>query len=115
MIEAARKTDGSYECDEFLLKLETSRKRSDRARLADILMVFEDFAYRQLTFPREINDLEKGIRELKPGDVRLPFFEVPGTSVGAVRLTHGFIKRSRRTPRGEIRKAVWVREEDAKS
>ncbi|WP_372481724.1 type II toxin-antitoxin system RelE/ParE family toxin [Streptomyces coriariae] len=115
MLEAARTTDGSYKCDEFFLNLEGSRRKKDRARLADILMVLEDFAHRELIFPREINNLEDGIRELKPGDVRLPFFDVPGTKVGAVRLTHGFIKGTRRTPRKEILKALWVREEDARS
>ncbi|MFF4311693.1 hypothetical protein [Streptomyces sp. NPDC001507] len=116
MVEAARITDGVYLCDEFLRKLEESKGKKDRARLAVILMVLEDFAHRrELMFPREINDLEDGIRELKPGDVRLPFFDVPGTKVGAVRLTHGFIKRTRWAPMGEIRRARWVREEDAKS
>lgn len=116
MVEAARTTEGDYLCDDFFQSLETSKKKKDRARLADILMVLEDFAHRrELVFPREINDLEDGIRELKPGDVRLPFFDVPGTRVGAVRLTHGFIKGTPWAPRGEILRAKWMREEDAKS
>ncbi|WP_157876333.1 hypothetical protein [Streptomyces sp. Root264] len=115
MVEAARTVDGSYPCDDFLLELEASKKKKDRERLAVILIVLEDFAHRKLTFPREINDLEDGIRELKPGDVRLPFFDVPGTKVGAVRLTHGFFKGTPWAPKGEIRKACWVREEDSKS
>ncbi|BDD73558.1 hypothetical protein GCM10023177_34480 [Streptomyces violaceoruber] len=115
MVEAARTAEDSYPCDDFFRELETSKKKKDRERLATILMVLEDFAHRELAFPREINNLEDGIRELKPGDVRLPFFDVPESRAGAVRLTHGFIKGTPWAPRGEIRRAFWVREEDAKS
>ncbi|WP_143668747.1 hypothetical protein [Streptomyces sp. b62] len=116
MIEAAKVADGTYPCDTFLRGLETSRKRKDRENLAVILMVLEDYAHRrELIFPREINNLEDGIRELKPGKVRLPFFEVPRSTVGAIRLTHGFMKGTRWAPRGEILKAQWVRREDLAS
>lgn len=116
LVEAARTTSGTYPCDEFLRELEISKKKKDRARLAVILIVLEDFAHRRdLTFPREINDLEDGIRELKPGDVRLPFFDVPEAKLGAVRLTHGFFKGTPWAPRKEILRALWVREEDTAS
>ncbi|MFD0304694.1 hypothetical protein [Streptomyces sp. NPDC127119] len=116
MIEAARVSDGTNPCDEFLSGLEASKRKKDRERLANTLIVLEDFAHRrELCFPRETNNLVGGIKELKAGDVRLPFFDVEGTRVGAVRITHGFIKRTPRAPRKEINRAVWVREEDSKS
>ncbi|MBT2389926.1 type II toxin-antitoxin system RelE/ParE family toxin [Streptomyces sp. ISL-1] len=116
MIEAARVSDGTYPCDDFLRGLEGSKRKKDRERLAVILIVLEDYAYRrELIFPREINNLKDGIRELKPDKVRLPFFDVPGSKVGAIRLTHGFVKGTQKAPRGEILKALWVRREDLAS
>lgn len=114
MIEAAICPDGAL-ADEFLRALEQSRKEKDMELLATILQVFEDFAHRDsLHFPREINDLGDGIREIKPDKSRFPFFAVPGTSNGAVRLTHGFYKKQRFTERYNINKAKWVRKEDLK-
>ncbi|GHE43842.1 hypothetical protein GCM10017673_52480 [Streptosporangium violaceochromogenes] len=116
MIEAARTTTGECRADEFIKKLENSRKPKDAQRLADILVRLERFAATgTLAVPRELNDLRDGIREIKAGDVRLPFFDVPRTFSGAIRLTGGFLKRSWRTPRNHIDEAIWVRREDLAS
>lgn len=104
--------DGECPADEFLVALENSRKPKDRDRLAAILMLFEDYAEGELEIPRELNDLRDGVREIKAGDVRLPFFEVDGTKTGAIRLTHGFVKRGEKAPREQIDKASWIRRED---
>lgn len=112
MIEAARSPEGIL-ADEYLRRLEQSRKRKDREDLATILIVFEDFAHRDcLDFPREINDLVDGLRELKPDKHRFPFFYPTAGSTFTTRLTHGFVKRSQRAPREQIDKAKWVRRED---
>lgn len=112
MIEAAKCPDG-YLADQWLAKLEGSRKQQDKQDLADIIMVFEDYAYRDcLDFPREINDLRDGIREIKAGSHRFPFFHPRPGSTFASRLTHGFPKRQRFTERQNISKAIWVRKED---
>ncbi|MCX5209831.1 hypothetical protein OG689_11095 [Kitasatospora sp. NBC_00240] len=115
MIEAARCRDGCL-ADQWLAKLEGSRKRQDREALAVIIMVFEDYAHRDsLDFPREINDLRDGIREIKAGSHRFPFFHPRDGSTFASRLTHGFPKRQRFTERQNIDKAIWVRREDLAS
>ncbi|MEV6863279.1 hypothetical protein AB0M44_20020 [Streptosporangium subroseum] len=116
MIEAARTIAGECRADAFIKKLEASRARRDAERLADILVRFERYAITgSLAIPRELNDLRDGIKEIKAGDVRLPFFDVPKSSTGAIRLTSGFIKKSWRTPRGYIDEAIWVRREDLAS
>jgi hypothetical protein len=118
MIEAARLPDGSAPADDFLVMLEES-KGELRRRLADIAVRFEDYAHRgTLRVPRELNDLGDGIREIKAGNVRLPFFEIENqehSPVGVVRLTNGFVKKTWNTPRKHILKAVWVRGKDQES
>ncbi|WP_020544481.1 hypothetical protein [Nonomuraea coxensis] len=116
MIEAARTTRGECRADAFLTQLEQSRSRKDVVRLAEILVRFERYALTgSLAVPRELNDLRGGIREIKAGDVRLPFFDVPRSNAGAIRLTSGFLKKSWRTPRRHIDEAIWVRREDLTS
>jgi phage-related protein len=113
MIEAALTIDDGSLVDKFLTKLERSRKSKDRDRVATIAILMEEYADNEtLEVPRELNDLRDGIRELKPGDVRLPFFEVEGTRSGAIRLTHGFFKGTQKAPLGEIHRALWVRKQD---
>ncbi|WP_156056496.1 hypothetical protein [Streptosporangium roseum] len=81
--------------------------------MADILVRLERYAVTgTLAVPRELNDLRDGIREIKAGDVRLPFFDVPGSIANAIRLTSGFFKSSWKTPRKHIDEAIWVRRED---
>ncbi|WP_062345959.1 hypothetical protein [Herbidospora yilanensis] len=116
MIEAARTRAGECRADDFLRRLEESRQPKDAARLADVLIRMERYAVTgSLAVPRELNNLRDGIREIKAGDVRLPFFEVPGSAADAVRLTSGFIKQSWRAPRKYIDEAIWVRTEDLAS
>ncbi|MEV6109647.1 hypothetical protein AB0M28_33805 [Streptomyces sp. NPDC051940] len=116
MIEAARVPEERYLAEEFLSALATSKKSSDRNRLADVLICLEFYSCGgSLEYPREINDLRDGIREFKIGDVRLPFFDVPDSSTDALRLTHGFLKKQQQAPREQIDKAIWVRREDLAS
>ncbi|GII87421.1 hypothetical protein Ssi03_54110 [Sphaerisporangium siamense] len=116
MIEAARTRDGEYRADSFMRMLESSRSRKDETRLADILIRFERYAHTgSLPVPRELNDLRDGIKEIKAGDVRLPFFDVVKSSAAAIRLTSGFLKKSWKTPRKQIDEAMWIRREDLAS
>ncbi|MDH6577570.1 hypothetical protein [Kitasatospora sp. MAP5-34] len=115
MIEAARCPDGML-ADQWIAKLERSKSRRDLDRLADIAIVFESFARRgTLEVPRELNELGDGLREIKVGKHRFPFFHLEGSPAGAVRLTHGFLKGTWPTPRGELDKAKWVRRKDLES
>lgn len=115
MIEAAWDRDGAAAADQFLNELLVSRKRKDRQRLADVLVRFESYCRTgTLKVPMELNDLRDGIREIKAGDVRLPFFHVDPSPAGAVRLTHGFLKGTQRAPFKEIARAIGIRREDGK-
>jgi phage-related protein len=119
MIEAARISDGSSPADEFLTALVSRRNFRDLgiSRAADVAVRFEDFARTgNLLIPRELRELREGIWEIKVGKVRLPFFWLTEPYESrAVRLTHGFIKSTDKTPRGEMDRAVWVRREDHSS
>ncbi|MFJ3650505.1 type II toxin-antitoxin system RelE/ParE family toxin [Streptomyces murinus] len=116
MIEAARIADGSCPVDEYLNALFTSRKDSDRERLAKILIRFEAYARRgKLEIPRELNELRDGLWEFKAERDRVPFFYLVSNSSKALRVTHGFFKRQQRTPLRQINWAIRIRREDLAS
>ncbi|MCX5352005.1 type II toxin-antitoxin system RelE/ParE family toxin [Streptomyces mirabilis] len=114
MIEAARTTEGRAEADEFIADLERNlKRRGNLQRLADIAIRMEEFAERgTLRVPLQLNHLRDDIYEIKAGDVRLPFFYGTHFVGKTVRLTHGFLKKSQKTPRKHIAKALWVMKED---
>jgi Phage derived protein Gp49-like (DUF891) len=102
----------------LLRELERSGKRKDIQVLADIAVVFEELGLRgTLVVPRELNELRDGLWEIKVGDLRFPFYEAGDASHPslAARLTSGFRKKTWRTPRQEIDKALWVMREDRKA
>lgn len=116
MIEAAHCPDG-FLVDEYISSLERSRRRKDRNALAVIALIFEEYARTgELEFPRELNNLHDGIREIKAGVHRFPFFHLPAETHtdSSVRLTHGFLKQGPQAPREHIDRAKWVRREDPK-
>jgi hypothetical protein len=119
MIEVARTRAGEVRADAFIVELERRAARGKQdalRRLSDIAIRFEEYAQMgTLRIPLELNQLTDNIWEIKAGDVRLPFFEVPESPSGAVRLTSGFIKGTWRTPRKFIDEAEWVRREDLQS
>jgi hypothetical protein len=101
--------------EELLVRLEASKKARDLQRLADVAILLEEYAREgTLETPRELNHLRAELWEIKPGDVRLTFYELTDSlhSVGITRLTTGFIKRQERTPRREIDRGLWVMGED---
>lgn len=112
VIEAAWTRDHRAPSDEFLQDLE-GRKRT-LSLAAAVAMRFEDLArYGKLEIPRELNELRDGLWEIKAERVRLPFFWMLEPShARAIRLTHGFLKGTERTPRREIDRAGWIRTED---
>jgi hypothetical protein len=101
--------------EELLARLEASKKAQDLQRLADAAVLLEEYAREgALEVPRELNHLREELWEIKPGDVRLTFYELTDGlhSVRVTRLTTGFIKRQRRAPRREIDRGLWVIRED---
>jgi hypothetical protein len=106
---------GDQPVEELLVRLEASKKARDLQRLADVAILLEEYAREgTLETPRELNHLRAELWEIKPGDVRLTFYELTDSlhSVGITRLTTGFIKRQERTPRREIDRGLWVMGED---
>ena len=59
-------------------------------------------------------DLSIGLREIKAGPGRFPFYEFTDQrhTVTVTRLTHGFTKGTDETPYKEINKAKWVMRQD---
>lgn len=87
----------------------------DVNRLADVATVVETYARTgELEKPRELNDLEGDLRELKAGDVRLSFYEVTDDLHGkpVIRLTEGFLKTQLPTQRKHINWGLRVVRED---
>lgn len=102
----------------LLQELESSGRRKDVQLLADMAVVFEEYGLRgTLVVPRELNELRDGLWEIKVGDLRFPFYTLDDAShpAPAARLTGGFRKRTSRTPRQELDKALWVMREDTKA
>ena len=92
IIEAARTLAGEEPAEELLARLEASGRQKDVERLADTVIVLEDYARKgELEMPRELNKLRDGLWELKAGDVRLPFYELGDRahSLVVARLTSG--------------------------
>ncbi|WP_037576828.1 type II toxin-antitoxin system RelE/ParE family toxin [Phaeacidiphilus oryzae] len=115
MIEAAH-SPGADLADAYLRDLEHSRSGKKLDQLADIAVVFEEFAHTgELAIPRELNDLVDGLREIKVGKHRFPFFHPRSDTKYPLRLTHGFEKQTEKTPRKHIDKAKWVRRKDLES
>lgn len=115
IIEAARVKSGEEPAEKFIAGLLGSRRRKDADRLADVVQVLKDYAIEgTLEIPRELNELRGELRELKAGDVRLPFYEFTDDShpKTVTRLTSGFIKKQGETPRHEIDNGLWVIRED---
>jgi phage-related protein len=111
-IEAALDKDGVGQAGAFLDELAAG---SDRQRdlVSDMLIRLETFARTgKLIVPRELNYLRGDLWEVKAGTLRLPFYYRKEASCGQVRLTHGFVKRSERTPRREMDRGEAIIRED---
>jgi hypothetical protein len=115
IIEAARTSSGREPAEEFFSAMEVSRHRRDIQRLADAATLLEEYANEgTLERPRELNHLRYELWEIKPGDVRLPFYELADISHGllVVRLTSGFLKTQRFTQQQHINWGLRVARED---
>lgn len=114
----ARTSTGREPVEEFLAELEKSKKWKDTERIADIADLLEKYArFGQLEIPRELNYLRGDLWEIKPGDVRLPFYEVNDAShnITVVRITGGFFKTQLLTQRRHINWGLRVVREDRAS
>jgi hypothetical protein len=118
VIEAARTLEGEEPAEEYLAKLEKSRRPAALRRLADVAIVLNEYAREgRLRIPLEMNHLQGDLWEIKVGDTRLPFYELNDAlhDTIATRLTHGFKKGQWPTPKGEIRKGRWIIGQDGQT
>ncbi len=112
-IEAALDRSGESPSRDFLVSL--NRKKKAQEQLIDILMRLEDFASTgTLAVPRELNHLKDELWEIKAGNVRLPFYYNKLGTCGRIRVTHGFLKASQKTPLKEIDRGLAIIREDSK-
>ena len=94
--------------EEFLLGLNVN----ERARIFETINYFLELRNRNLPIKESLSKhLEDGIFELRTSVrskiVRTLYFYQVGTKIV---ITHGFIKKSQKTPRKEIEKAKTLRE-----
>lgn len=119
ILEAARAAGGQDLVDEYLTKKPWLLWRKKvQVNEADVALRFDEYARTgRLRVPLELNDLIVGLREIKVGAARFPFYELTDSEHAATvaRLTHGFTKGTDKTPPRELRKAKAVMELDRQS
>jgi hypothetical protein len=71
-------------------------------------------AARTLEGDEPVTELRGRLMEFKVGDTRLAFYETRDAAhaLTIARMTHGFTKRSQRTPRRQIDRGIWVMSQD---
>lgn len=98
--------DGSSPATEFFDSLE------ERFRDAYLVRLKKFANTGTLLAPRQLNALEDGIFEFKLSEgPRLLAYHAGRRERGLVVVTHGFVKKSAKTPPGEIARARWIRDE----
>ena len=121
IIEAARAAGGQDLIDEYLTKKPWLLWRKEvLVNEANVALRFDEYArIGTLRIPLELNDLDLtiGLREIKVGVARFPFYELTDSqhAVTVTRLTHGFTKGTEQTPPREIRKAKAIMQLDGQS
>lgn len=90
------------------------RAKRTRPFAGDAAQRLEDFARAgRLEVPRELNRLHDELWEIKAQRVRLPLYYATADCAD-VRVTHGFLKNSQKTPRREIDRGLAIIREDKK-
>ncbi len=112
VIEAAFDRANQHPAVNELVAMLEHKRSGVRAIANDMLLLIEDFADTGTAeIPRQLNELRDGIWELKAQKFRLPFY-YSDTDCATVRLTHGFMKNTEKTPLRHIDIAKAIRKED---
>jgi phage-related protein len=107
-IAFARNREGAYPAEEFFDQL----SKSDQAKLDSLFRILGDHG--KHTNKEKFGDLEDGLFEFKSFQIRMPFAYAKNER-RVVLITHGFIKKSPKTPNAEIKRARVILDEDAEA
>lgn len=105
-IAFARDRDGSNPAEEFFDQL----PKADQAKLVNLFRILGDHG--KHSNPEKFGDLGEGLYEFKSFQVRMPFAYAKNEK-GLVLISHGFIKKSPKTPKAEIERAKTILSEDS--
>jgi phage-related protein len=98
--------DGSYPAEEFFDQL----PQSDKAKLMNLFRILGDHGNHSNR--EKFGDLEDGLYEFKSFQVRMPF-AYHKNEKGTVIISHGFIKKSPKTPKAEVLRARTIIKDDS--
>lgn len=105
-IAFARDREGAYPAEEFFDQL----CKADKAKLLKLFQILGDHG--KHSNPEKFGDLEGGLYEFKSFQIRMPFAYAKNEK-GLVLISHGFIKKSPKTPITEIKRAWTILSEDS--
>lgn len=103
----------------LLARSRSQRRTVSTTDLTDMFVRLQSYAIKgRLVVPHQMNDLGKRdgqqLWEFKAGDLRLPFYETNCGPTGLARITHGFVKSGKKTPRKELDLSHGIIREDRK-
>lgn len=102
VVECAIRKNGTCESKDFLNSLDIS----NRAKIIKIIKRYADFG---IIYNREqFKKIEGSIWEFKEYQTRILMYHC---APGCIALTHGFIKKRGRIQRGEIERAIQIKNE----
>jgi phage-related protein len=107
-IAFARDREGAYPAEEFFDQL----PKADQAKLFNLFRILGDHG--KHSNPEKFGDLGDGLYEFKSFQIRMPYAHAQYEK-GLLLITHGFVKKSPKTPNAEIKRARRILAEDAAS
>jgi phage-related protein len=105
-IAFARNREGAFPAEEFFDQL----SKTDQAKLLKLFQILGDHG--KHSNPEKFGDLGDGLFEFKSFQIRMPFSYVKNEK-GLLLISHGFIKKSPKTPTSEIKRAWTILSEDS--
>lgn len=105
----ARDSSGACPGEEFFDAL----SKSDQAKLMTLFQMIGDHG--SISNPEKFGDLKGGLWEFKSHQIRMPFGYAPPPERGVIVISHGFIKKSQKTPPEQIARAKRILSEDQAS
>lgn len=105
-IAFARDQEGAFPAEEFFDQL----PKADQAKLMNLFRILGDHG--KHSNPEKFGDLQDGLYEFKSFQVRMPFAYAKNEKA-TVLISHGFKKKSPKTPKAEILRAWKILKEDS--